>query len=126
LVVDDEAHVRTYVALIMKEIGVADTLMAGDAETGFALHEQHQVGVIILDLHLPGGTSGLELLKRIRDLDTDVAVIFLSCEAVSSTVMAAVNAGADGYIRKDTPKAEIVRQIREILADTEEDEEAEG
>lgn len=117
---------RTYVALIMKEIGVADTLMAGDAETGFALHEQHQPGVIILDLHLPGGTSGLELLKRIRDLDTDVAVIFLSCEAVSFTVMAAVNAGADGYIRKDTPKEEIVRQIREILADTEEDEEAEG
>lgn len=125
LVVDDEAHVRTYVSLILKEIGVADTLVAGDADAGFALHQQHQPGVIILDLHLPGGASGLELLKRIRAVDTDVPVIFLSCEAVSSTVMAAVNAGADGYIRKDSPKAEIVRQIREILADSEEDEETE-
>ncbi|MBE7537171.1 MAG: response regulator [Bryobacterales bacterium] len=117
LVVDDEAHVQTYVSLILRELGVGHTLAAGDAETGFSLYQQNQPGVIILDLHLPGGASGLDLLKRIRAVDEDVPVIFLSCEAAAATVMAAANAGADGYVRKDTPKQEILRQIQEFLAD---------
>lgn len=123
LVVDDEAHVRTFVALMMREIGVENTLAAADAETAFTLYQQNQPGVIVIDLHLPGGASGLELLKRIRAVDADVYAVIFSCEASSATVMSAVNAGADGYIRKDTQKAEIVRQLQEILADPEDEDE---
>jgi len=120
LVVDDEAHVRTFVALMMREIGIETCLAAADAEHAFKLYEEHGPGLIVIDLHLPGGDSGLEFLKRIRSVDTDVYTIVLTCEASSATVMATVNAGADGFIRKDTLKAEIVRQIKEVLADPDE------
>ncbi len=118
LVVDDEAHVRTFVALMMKEIGVENTLAAADAETGYALYQQNRPGVVVIDLHLPGGASGLELLKRIRSSDTDVYTVIFSCEASSAMVMSAVNAGADGYIRKDTRKEDIVRQFRDVMDDS--------
>lgn len=120
LIVDDEAHVRTFVSLIMKEIGVESSLMAADAEEAFRIYEERKPELVMIDLNLPGGASGLELLKRIRAVDTDTYTIILTCEASSSTVMATVTAGADGFIRKDTPKAAIVRQIQEILADPEE------
>ncbi|HRE81061.1 MAG TPA: response regulator [Opitutaceae bacterium] len=120
LIVDDEAHVRTFVSLIMKEIGVETSLLAADAEEAFRIYEARKPELVMIDIHLPGGASGLELLKRIRAVDTDTYTIILTCEASSSTVMAAVNAGADGFIRKDTPKAGIVRQIQEVLADPEE------
>lgn len=123
LVVDDEAHVRTFFALMMREIGVENTLAAADADTAFAIFQQNQPGLVVIDLNLPGGASGLDLLRRIRAVDADVYAVIFSCETSSATVMSAVNAGADGYIRKDTEKAEIVRQLREILADPEDEEE---
>lgn len=109
---------------MMQQLGVASCVVAGDATEGFEKFQQHQPGLIIIDLHLPGGISGVDLLKRVRAVDTDAYAIILTCEAASSSVMAALAAGADGYIRKDTPKEKILDQIREVLADPVEDEEA--
>lgn len=105
---------------MMREIGVETCLAAANAEDGYRLFEEQKPGLVVIDLHLPGGASGLELLKRIRDVDTDVYTVILTCEASSATVMATVNAGADGFIRKDTPRAGIVKQFKEVLADPEE------
>lgn len=117
LIVDDEAHVRLYVRMVLGRLGIVRCLEATSLEQALAIVEAEQPGLIMLDMHLPGA-GGLEVLAKIRELDEEVRVIILSGESTAGAVMAAASQGADGFIRKDTPREEIMRQIREILIET--------
>lgn len=68
--------------------------------------------VVLMDLELPGksGIDGLRALKRLRPR---LPVVMCTVFEGSDTVRAAIRAGADGYLVKRTPTAELVRQIRE-------------
>lgn len=119
LVVDDEAHVRAFASKLLREVGVTECLEAGDYSEGQQKYRNEKPGVVLLDSHFPGGHSGLDLLSSIRKDDPDTYVIMFTCEAAASAVMAAIKAGADGYIRKDTPSSRIVAELREIFTDDE-------
>lgn len=71
--------------------------------------------VVLMDLELPGrsGIEGLKILKRHRP---DLAVVVCTVFEGSDTVRAAIRSGADGYLVKRTPTAELVRQIRQAAS----------
>ena len=120
LILDDEAHIRLFVSQILDQIGVKSIFEAADADEGLRLFSERRPELIWIDSQLVRGVSGLETLKRIRAQDEYVYTVMFSGEASSSSVMAALDAGADGFIRKDTSPAEIARQLLEIVADPEE------
>jgi len=70
--------------------------------------------VVLMDLVLPG-MSGVEAVRRLRDVHPDVKVVVLTSFAGQETVLPAVRAGAAGYLLKDATRAEVVGTIWQAL-----------
>lgn len=77
--------------------------------------EQLDPEVALIDYRLPDGT-GAEAADRIRALDPTVAVVFLSADASDAALLAAVEAGASGYLLKSAGGDEIANAIRAAAA----------
>ena len=114
LLVDDHPIVRR---------GLRDILV--DTFSGSMIHEvgsgrdaltfarSHTWDVMILDLSLPDG-SGLDVLKRARQVQPRLPVLILSMHAADQFARRAVAAGASGYLTKDTANAELVNAVSRL------------
>jgi len=116
LIVDDEAHVRAFLRLVLEKLGVPVIHEAGRMDEAREKFAAHSPVLVTLDVNLPGG-SGMDLLREFRAVNDDVLIVMISTEVQSGVVNEAVDAGADGFIRKDLPREEILAELKEILAD---------
>ena len=94
-----------------------DMVVIGEADNirdGFAVIQQTQPSIAILDLTLKG-SSGLELLKDLRAHGMDVPVLVLSMHDESSYAQRALRAGAKGYMTKHEASENVMVAIREVL-----------
>lgn len=116
LVIDDESHVRKYIALVLRSMGVSSIAEASNGAEGFAAYQRERPDFVLLDVNMPV-QDGLETLKQIRAFDPDADVVMLTSQSTRQTIEDAADHGALHYIRKDTPRAELVALLTEILAD---------
>lgn len=114
LVVDDEPHIRTYLSLVVKQLGNPTIVEARDGEEGVIMFEQETPDLVLLDVNLPR-MSGIETLKAIRAVNPHAVVIMLTSAVNRQTVEAALAGGAANYIRKDAPKEKIAAEIAETI-----------
>lgn len=98
LIVEDEMSSRLGLVKALKKAG-HDAVGVGDAETGFALLKQEFFDILITDVRLPK-MSGLELLKKIKELDPDITVILITAYADVKDAVDAMKHGAYDYIIK--------------------------
>jgi two-component system chemotaxis response regulator CheY len=115
LIVDDETHVRVFLRLLLKEIGISTTWEASDGTRALELAEEHNPDLVLLDVNMPVMT-GLETLARLQETHPDVPVIMVSSESALATVREAARLGAIGYILKQTPKDQALQSLRELIA----------
>jgi DNA-binding NarL/FixJ family response regulator len=115
LLVDDEAHIRKFIGLLLKQTGVATIVEAGNGEDAVAAFKQEKPDLVLLDINMPGLT-GIETLRLLKQEDPDCVVIMLTSLASRQVVEETLTLGAAGYIRKDTPKEEITRLLGETIA----------
>ncbi|MCH8206136.1 MAG: response regulator transcription factor [Chloroflexi bacterium] len=71
--------------------------------------------VVLLDLEMPE-VDGVEALRRMRDRDPDVRVIVFTAFDTDDRIMAAVQAGAQGYILKGGPREQVFDAVRVVNA----------
>ncbi|MFT3843457.1 MAG: response regulator transcription factor [Lacibacter sp.] len=71
--------------------------------------------VILMDIDMPG-TNGIEGLKRIRAVNSDVKILMLTVFDDNKNVFEAVKNGANGYILKKTPPAKLLEYIQEAAS----------
>ncbi len=114
LLVDDEAHVRKYVALIARGLGSPVILEAANSEQAMDLYARESPDVVLLDVNLPG-TGGVQILSAILAQDPDALVVMLTSLANRQTIEECLRLGAVSYIRKDTPKEEILAELSAII-----------
>ncbi len=69
--------------------------------------------VLLLDMSMPGH-SGLEILKLLRGEKLEIKIIILTIERGADIINAAIEAGADGYVVKESTTAEIVEAINTV------------
>jgi len=69
--------------------------------------------VLLLDMSMPGH-SGLEILKLLRGENLEIKIIILTIERGADIINAAIEAGADGYVVKESTTAEIVEAINTV------------
>jgi two-component system chemotaxis response regulator CheY len=115
LIVDDEAHVRVFLRLVLKELGITTTWEAADGTSAIELAEAHNPDLVLLDVNMPVMT-GLETLARLQETHPDLPVIMVSSESALATVREAARLGAMGYILKQTPKEQALQSLRELIA----------
>jgi CheY-like chemotaxis protein len=116
LLVDDESHVRKFIALVLKQLGATTILEAGNGRDAVEIYKRELPNLILLDVNMPI-QDGIQTLREIRQLSTECVVVMLTSLANRQTVEEALNLGADNYIRKDTPKDEILASLRQTIAE---------
>jgi DNA-binding NarL/FixJ family response regulator len=118
LLVDDDALVRAGLRMILSSAG--DVEVVGEADDGtqaVAAVRQHRPDVVLMDIRMPE-MDGITATAALRRLDAPPKVIVLTTFQADEQVMGALRAGADGFLLKDTPPAEIVAAVR-LVADGE-------
>ena len=122
LIIDDESHVRAFVRLLLRDLGITNCWEAGDGVSAIQLAQIHKPELVLLDINLPG-LNGLQVLAELKRLDEDMNVVMVTSQSSMATVSEAVRLGASGYILKHSPKEETTRALREILEGDEEESE---
>jgi DNA-binding NarL/FixJ family response regulator len=89
---------------------------AADGEQGLGMYRALRPDVMLLDLRLPG-TSGFEVLTRVRREFADARVVVLSNYQGSEDVYRAVRSGAAGYLTKDASGQELIDAITTVHRD---------
>jgi len=112
VVIDDHPLFRKGVAdLIRMEPSLRLVGEAADGESGVRVARETDPDLILLDLNMKGW-NGLQTLERLRALDLDARVIVLTVSDSEEDVVAALRAGADGYLLKDMEPEDILASLR--------------
>ena len=114
LLVDDEAHIRIFVSLILKSLGDPIIAEASNGEEAVAAFQKDKPDIVLLDVNMPH-MDGIQTLRKLKEIDPDCVVIMLTSLANRETVERALELGAVNYIRKDTPKEEIAKSLAETI-----------
>ena len=112
LLVDDEALVRTGLRMILETAD--DITVVGDAGDGRAAVDavdRYRPDVVLMDLRMPR-LDGLAATTAIRAGPQPPAVVVLTTFDTDDDVFRALDAGAIGFLLKDTPPADLLRAIR--------------
>jgi two-component system NarL family response regulator len=116
LLVDDHPVVRAGLASMLSTIpGLAVCGAASTAEEALQLIDSERPEVLLLDLRMPG-MNGIELLKVIRAKPLPPKPLVLTSYESDEEIYRAIEAGAQGYLLKSTPQAEIVAAIQAVHA----------
>src|ERR1043165_4025307 len=99
LIVDDEAHARMFVRMLLKQLGVATVWEAADGAAALEMVRDKRPELVLLDINMPV-MGGLATLSKLRETDPDLPVIIVSSESATPTVREAARLGAVGYLLK--------------------------
>jgi DNA-binding NarL/FixJ family response regulator len=115
LLVDDHAIVRAgYRHLLERQESFTVIGEASTADEAYAMFRQHRPDVVITDLSMPG-SSGLEAIQRILRADAAARVLVFSMHVSPDLALAAMRAGALGYVTKSSPPDVLLRAIADVL-----------
>lgn len=116
LLADDHAIVRAgYRHLLERQVRIAVVAEAGTAEEAYAQFRLHRPDLVVTDLAMPGA-SGLEVIQRILRAEAGARVLVFSMHVSPDIALAALRAGALGYVTKSSPPDVLLRAIDEVLA----------
>ncbi|HXX59571.1 MAG TPA: response regulator [Dehalococcoidales bacterium] len=113
LIVDDEPIVRESIRDWLKEIGY-NVLTAETGEEALETLSQHEVGVVILDIRLPGRT-GISVLKEIREKKPLIQTIIITAYPSSELTAEALKLGALDYLIKPIIPDDLERLVRDAV-----------
>jgi two-component system response regulator NreC len=115
LVVDDHAVVRTGLRLLLDSQEDLETVgEAGDAREAVFEARAHKPDVVLMDVVLGSGKSGIEATPEILRELPEVKVLILSMQDDPRYVREAFAAGASGYVLKEAADSELITAVREV------------
>jgi DNA-binding NarL/FixJ family response regulator len=116
IICDDQSIVREGLAMLLKlEPDIQIIGMADDGAAAIEMVEKGRPDVVLMDLKMPV-VNGVEATRQIRSKYPEVRVLVLTTYDDEQWVFDAINAGASGYLLKDTPRDELVRAVRGTVA----------
>src|SRR3954468_5945441 len=110
LVVDDErSNVESLEKIFLKEN--MRVLVANDAKHALDQVRNHRVQVVLTDLMMPG-TTGLELLRAIKQVQPEVEVVLMTAYGSVEAAVSAMREGAYDFVEKPLKRMTIVKSVR--------------
>jgi len=115
LIIDDHPIVLQGCKRVLEDAGMQPVLTAGDLLTGYRLYRRHIPDVVIVDLAIQGkGLGGLDLIRRIRSHNTRARILVLSMHNDAMIVARSLEAGASGYVLKDTSSENLIKAVQQV------------
>lgn len=111
--VDDHPIVRTGLTALFA--GEEDVEIAGEADNGddaVRLIALRAPDVVLMDLRLGGDPDGVETTRRVRALPDPPKVLVLTTYETDTDIIRAIDAGASGYLLKDSPPERLFEAVR--------------
>jgi DNA-binding NarL/FixJ family response regulator len=114
LIVDDEAHVRVLIRVLLKQLGIETVWEAPDGATALEKAAAHKPDVVLLDINLPQ-VGGLEVLAKLKAAHPKIPVIIVSSQSTMKTVIQTRELGAEAYVLKHAPKSEVLQMLSDAF-----------
>jgi two-component system, OmpR family, alkaline phosphatase synthesis response regulator PhoP len=113
LIVDDEKNIRLTLSHALQPLELP-VHTAGDGEEALKKLQEHNLGLVLLDLKMPG-MDGLEVLRRIKDTWPKTQVILITAHGTIESAVEAMKLGAVDFIRKPFGPKEIRDLAAQVL-----------
>jgi two-component system response regulator MprA len=113
LIVDDDSRVTSALRRTLAYEGY-QVSSASDGEGALTIARTKSPDLVILDLMLPG-IDGLEVCRRLRAVDDDIAVLMLTARDAVADRVAGLETGADDYLVKPFALEELLARIKALL-----------
>jgi DNA-binding NtrC family response regulator len=115
LIVDDEWYILDFLSHLVTGEGF-EPLVACDGPSALRMVRTETPDVMLLDVRLPE-MDGMEVLKKVKDLDPNLPVIMMTAHAEVQSAVEAMRQGAHDYLSKPFETHEVVRVIRRAFAE---------
>jgi DNA-binding NarL/FixJ family response regulator len=116
LIVDDHPVVRQGLhAMLSSEHDIRVQGMAASAREAMYLIECEKPDVVLMDLRMPE-MEGIEAITALRRISPDIKILVLTNYGSDEYIVRATQAGAMGYLLKNTPQEEIVKAVRVVFS----------
>lgn len=114
LLVEDEEQIRILVQDMLESAGYK-VILSANAEEGIEIYKGQKdlIDLILLDYYLPDG-SGLDVLRKIKEIDSSTKVLLTSGFELHDDIEKAIEEGAIGFISKPFNREQIINMIHQI------------
>ena len=116
LVVDDFSTMRRIIKNLLKDLGFSNIQEADDGSTALPMLQQGDFDFVVTDWNMPG-MQGIDLLRNIRSDDNlkHLPVLMVTAEAKKEQIVAAAQAGVNGYVVKPFTAATLKEKLAKIF-----------
>ena len=114
VIVDDDPLVRAGLRMILESEAITVIGEAADGETALGLIRRERPDLVLLDIRMPG-TDGITVARTLRQHGDTTRVLVLTTFDTDELVVEALRAGANGFLLKDTPPADMVEAIHKTI-----------
>ncbi|MDR3218388.1 MAG: response regulator transcription factor [Dysgonamonadaceae bacterium] len=115
LLIEDDTNLSYIIKSSLEEIvGDYEVSVATNGEEGFSMLETVQPDIIVSDIEMPV-LNGWDMVKKIRQTDTEIPIIFATAKISSKDVMAGYGAGGNNYIKKPFSPEELDAHIQSLM-----------
>lgn len=116
LVVDDFSTMRRIIKNLLKDLGFSNIQEADDGNTALPMLNQGDFDFVVTDWNMPG-MQGIDLLRAIRSDDKlkHLPVLMVTAEAKKEQIVAAAQAGVNGYVVKPFTAATLKEKLDKIF-----------
>lgn len=116
LVVDDFSTMRRIIKNLLKDLGFTNVQEADDGNTALPMLNQSDFDFVVTDWNMPG-MQGIDLLRAIRASDRlkHLPVLMVTAEAKKEQIVAAAQAGVNGYVIKPFTAATLKEKLEKIF-----------
>ncbi|MBE7213889.1 chemotaxis response regulator CheY [Shewanella benthica] len=116
LVVDDFSTMRRIIKNLLRDLGFSNTQEADDGTTALPMLQKGDFDFVVTDWNMPG-MQGIDLLKAIRADEQlkNIPVLMVTAEAKREQIIAAAQAGVNGYVVKPFTAATLKEKLEKIF-----------
>ena len=119
LIIDDHPIVLQGCRRMLQDAGIERVLEASDIKSGYRLYRRHRPDVVIVNLAMQGsGLRGLDVIRRMHSHDPRTRILVFSMHSDPIIAARALEAGATGYVLKDTAADELMEAFDKVRAGT--------
>jgi DNA-binding response OmpR family regulator len=115
LFIEDDADTRELVSFVLRRENF-EVVLATDSEEAMVVVRAMSFQLYLIDNWLPG-ESGVDLCKRLREVDRRTPILFYSGAAYEQDKRAAFAAGAQGYLTKPMELGELIQEVSHLISE---------